>query len=101
MKYYYEFNENEYYALVVVTVEGIEPGVKPPYKQATEIYVEIVGGESVESVLEEAHPNLRTKEYAFTKVMRDPTIAEQTLKEAIKEFDSIDNGVLLIDASLL
>lgn len=101
MKYYYEFNENEYYALVVVTNEGPEPGVKPPYKQATEIYVQIVGGESVESVLDEATPNLRTEEYAFTKVMRDPTIAEQTLKEAIKEFDVAENGVLLIDASLL
>lgn len=101
MKYYYEFSENEYYALVVVTVEAIEPGVKPPYKQATEIYVEIVGGENVESVLDEATPNLRTAEYAFMKVIRDPTIGEQTLKEVIKEFDSTDNGVLLIDASLL
>lgn len=99
MKFYYEFSENEYYALVVVTAEN-EPGKIAPYKKAAETYVEIVGGETVESVLEEATPHLRTEEYAFMKVMRDITIGKQSVEKIIKEFDALENGVLLIDSSL-
>lgn len=100
MQFYYEFDENEYYALIAVNVDENDLYTKP-YKKATEIYVETVGGESVEQVLDEAHPNERTKEYAFKKFMYAPDLDNKSVTGAIKEFEEMKNGVLLIDGSLI
>lgn len=99
-QFYYEFDENEYYALIAVAVDENDLITKP-YKKATEIYVEEVAGESVEQVLEEAVPNDRTKEYAFMKFMYAPNLPEKTVKELINDFESTQNGVLLVDGSLI
>ncbi|NHC19569.1 hypothetical protein G6554_14955 [Bacillus sp. MM2020_4] len=99
-QFYYEFNENEYYGLIAVSVE--EDDLKTnPYKKATEFYVEYIGGETVEEVLDEAHPNLRTKEYAFMKFMYAPNHLDDNVKILIEQFEETTNGVLLIDGSLI
>jgi hypothetical protein len=100
MIHYYEFSENEYYALVAVTTDENDLHAKP-HKQAAEIYVAYVSGESVEEVLEEAEPNLRTKEYAFMKFIYGTTEGIYTVKEAIKDFEETKHGILLIDSSLV
>lgn len=100
MKHYYEYNYHDYYALIVVTVDVNDLYTKP-YKKATEIYVEIVGGTTVEEVLDKTHPDLITKERAFYKVLHDVTIQDKQVQTVIDEFARLDNGVLLVDASLL
>lgn len=99
-QFYYEFNENEYYGLVAVNVDKSELKTKPHVK-ATELYLEGIGGESVEEILDDAIPNQRTKEYAFMKFAYAPNTPNQTVEELIKEFESIENGVLLVDGSLI
>lgn len=100
MIHYYEFSDNEYYALVAVTTDKNDLKAKP-HKQATEIYVEVVAGESVEEVLEEAEPNLRTKEYAFMKFVCGTHEDGYTVKQVIKDFEETKHGILLVDGSLL
>lgn len=100
MQHYYEFDRHEYYALVVVTVEDTNLYTRP-YKKATELYVEVVAGESVDEVLEESEPSLRTKEYAFMKFMHAHDDEARTVKELLAEFDEAKNDVLLVDSSLL
>lgn len=103
MRYYFEFSDNEYYALVAVEVdeeEILHEDVRP-FKKATEFYVEIVAGDSVEQVLEEAHPYQRTKEYAFMKYTYALKNEKLTVSELVDEFEDMSNGVLLIDGSLV
>lgn len=100
MQHYFEFDEHGYYALVVVTVESDDLYTKP-YKKAAELYVEVVAGESVDEILDEAQPNLRTKEYAFMKFMRAHDNEDMSVKELLTQFDGSRNEVLLVDSSLL
>lgn len=101
MKHYYEFSENEYYALIVVSGD-INIDLKfNPHKEATKIYVDVIGGRTVEEVLDEAHPHLVLEEYAFMKVFRDKTIVDLKIGTVIAEFDNMYNGVILVDGGLL
>lgn len=100
MIHYYEFSENEYYALVAVTTDENDLQAKP-HKQAAEIYVQVIAGESVQEVLEEAEPNQRTKEYAFMKFVCGHHEEGYTVKQVIKDFEETKHGVLLVDGSLL
>jgi hypothetical protein len=99
-QFYYEFNENEYYGLVAVTVDENDLKTKP-YRKAAEIYVKNIGGESVEELLEEALPSETTVEYALTAYIRGNGNDDYTVKELIKEFEETKNGVLLVDGSLI
>lgn len=99
-QFYYEFDENEYYGLVAVSVE--ENDFKTtPYKKATKMYVEVIAGGSVNEVLDEAEPNERTKEYAFMKFMNAPNTMDETVRDLIQEFEDTTDGVLLVDGSLI
>ncbi|WP_407632940.1 hypothetical protein [Bacillus velezensis] len=102
MKHYYEFRENEYYALVVVSVEDNDLYTKPHVK-AAELYLECVGVEveSVVETLEEADPNLITEELAFLRVAQDTSVHDTSVGELLKEFQEATDVVLLIDGSLL
>lgn len=100
IQHYFEFSENNYYALIAVEVDTTDFKTVP-YKKVTEIYVDIVGGLSVEEVLDEANPILITKELAFKKFMYAPDHTDKSVTGAIKEFEEIKNGVLLIDGSLI
>lgn len=101
-KVYYEFVDQEYYALVTVTLQDINSlQMKSGSLLATEVYAKVVGGESAEDVLEEGKPEQRTKEYAFEKFIRSAYKHGDDLAVAIKEFDEVENNVLLIDGSLI
>jgi hypothetical protein len=100
-QFYYEFDENEYYGLVVVTVDDENDLYTKPYRKAAEIYVQTIGGESVDELLEEALPNLRSLEYALGKFIKAPNNEDCTAKDLIKEFEETKNGVLLVDGSLI
>lgn len=99
-KFYYEFNENEYYGLITVSVDKDDLYTKP-YKKAAEIYAQQIGGESAESVLSEAMPNERTKEFAFMKFAYAHDTLPYTVDKIIKGFEITENSTLLIDGSLI
>lgn len=101
-KVYYEFVDQEYYALVTVTIQNVDKlQMKSSGLLAAEVYAKVVGGESAHAVLEEGLPKLRTKEYAFEKFIRSAYKHSDDLAVAIKEFDELENNVLLIDGSLI
>ncbi|WP_339304240.1 hypothetical protein NST33_17655 [Paenibacillus sp. FSL L8-0435] len=97
---YYEFDEHCYYALIAVTVEDGDFATRC-YRKATELYVDVVAGESVEEVLKEAYPHLRTREYAFMKFISAHEEEDRSVKELLTQFDEAENEVLLVDSSLL
>jgi hypothetical protein len=99
-QFYYEFNENEYYTLIAVSIDENDLYTRA-FKKAIEIYIENVSGSNIDEVLEEGSPNERTKEYAFMKFMYAPNNQKSTVKELIQEFESVENGVLLIDGALI
>lgn len=99
-QFYYEFSDHDYYALIVVTKEESDLYTQP-YIEAAKVYVDVVSGDSVREVLDEAHPNLRTKEFAFEKFLRGDGHGEMSLKEVIKQFDESKNEALLIDSAFL
>ena len=101
-KVYYEFVDQEYYALITVTIQDVDKlQIKSGGLLAAEVYAKVVGGESVHAVLEEGMPKQRTKEYAFEKFIRSAYEYEENLGIAIKEFDEAEDNVLLIDISLI
>ncbi|MED1125430.1 hypothetical protein [Bacillus atrophaeus] len=100
MKHYYEFRENEYYALVVVSVEENDLFTKPHIK-AAELYFGCVGDESVTGILEEAQPILITEELAFLRVAQDKGVYDTSVGELLMEFREATDVVLLVDGSLL
>ncbi|MCY8196566.1 hypothetical protein MOC90_05855 [Bacillus spizizenii] len=100
MKHYYEFRDNEYYALITVSIDEHDIYTKPHVK-ATELYLEHVGGESVNAVLEEADPILITEELAFLRVAQDKSVHGVCVGELLNEFQEATDAALLIDGSLL
>lgn len=103
MKRYFEFLEQEYYALITVTVTDDVIDYAP--QEATKLYVEKVGGESVAEVLAEGAPVERTKSEAFEVYMRktaeNEDDAKMPLEVIINDFDDSRNEVLIIDGNLL
>ncbi|WP_342515597.1 hypothetical protein [Sutcliffiella sp. FSL R7-0096] len=99
-KFYFEFIEHDYYGLVTVSVDKYDLNVNP-YKKASKIYFENVGGESLEQVLEEAQPILVTKELAFMKFMKAPNTLDNKVSELIAEFENSEDVCLLVDGSLI
>ncbi|AMQ06554.1 hypothetical protein [Sporosarcina psychrophila] len=57
-----------------------------PSKKATEMYIEVIAAESADEILDEAEPNLRTKEYAFMKFMNVPNTQDHTVRDLLQEF---------------
>lgn len=99
-RFYYEFNKNEYYALIAVSIDGNDSYTKA-FKKAIEIYMKNVSGNSIEEVLQEGSPIETTMEYAFMKYMYAPNNQKRIVQSLIQEFESVENGVLLIDGSLI
>lgn len=105
--FYFEFDEHDCYGLIAIklnadeldNVQGdlIEVGA---YK-AAELYVEVIAGESPEEILEEGFPVQITKSEALLKYLLAPDVLDKPVGELIKEFEEVENGVLLIDGSLV
>lgn len=103
MKKYFEYLEQEYYALITVNVTNEVRDY--PIEQATKLYVEKVGGETIQEVLAEGAPVERTKSEAFEVYMRktaeNEDDAKMPLEVLINDFDDSQNEVLIIDGNLL
>lgn len=97
MKMYFEFNEQDYYGLI--TVETDPNGYY--VEDAAKIYVETIGGESTEEVLEEGQPKQVTKEYAFWKLANCKDTRSYSVDELLKEFEEMENNCVVIDGSLV
>lgn len=97
MKIYMEFDLQEYYALITLNIEAGEDFLR----KGAELYVEQVGGESVEEILEEGYPRLVTEEYAFWKLANCKDSESETVGNLLKEFRSVENGVVIIDSTLV
>lgn len=97
MKMYFEFSEQEYYGLI--TVETYQNGYY--VEDAAKVYVETVGGESVEDVLEEGEPKQVTKEYAFWKFANCKDVKNYTVKELFDEFNGAENCCIVVDGNLV
>lgn len=103
MKKYFEYLEQEYYALI--TVNTTNEVRDYPIEQATKIYVEKVGGETIQEVLAEGMPEERTKAQAFERYIRmtaeNEDEAKMPLETIINDFDASENEVLIVDGNLL
>jgi hypothetical protein len=91
---YFEFNKSEYYGLVAV-----KGGNGPFYKRAIQTYIETVTGEEVERI--EPYPKQISKSEAFLKFLLAEEHLGKTVGEVIAEFERIENGLVLIDGSLI
>lgn len=97
MKMYFEFNEQDYYGLI--TVETDPDGYF--VDDAAQVYVDTVGGETIEEILEEGEPVQVSKEYAFWKLANCHGMENQTLESLLKEFEESENTAVVIDGSLV
>lgn len=94
---FYEFNNHEYYGLVVADNE----------EKAYEVYFEGVGGSSVDEIKAEGSPDEITYLNAFAKTISadikygDEIALNSTIKDYQEAFDSYENTALLIDGSLV
>ena len=100
---FYEFTDHEYYALIKVTIDLNETDCNffSWHIAAAKVYAREVAGESSFDVLQEADPHNVTKEYAFEKFIRTTLKQDADLVESVKDFDEMENGVLLIDMALI
>lgn len=97
MKLFLEFNKQDYYGLITVEAEPNSYYVD----DATRVYVETVGGESVEEVLEEGEPRQVTKEYAFWKLANCTDSKDYSVDDLLQEFERMENTCVVIDGSLV
>lgn len=93
---YYEFDKQEYYALIVVKGKFFDA-----YNKAFKIYVEYVGGEDVYEVKREGSPTELTKDQALLRFIKAKNNENETVGNLIKQFEKAENFPLLIDGSLL
>lgn len=94
---YFEFNSHEYYGLIVARDE----------EKAYEVYLQNVGGESIEEVKAEGRPDEISITEALGKVIKADVKhgsdgdKSQSISDYYGEFLDCVNCALLIDRSLL
>ncbi|MBY0131332.1 hypothetical protein H0177_13800 [Bacillus cereus] len=91
---YFEFNKHEYYALIAVDGD---------VDKAIEVYVEYVGGDSVEQIKEEGFPSEITREQAleiFINTLNAICSTEKKHKWE-EEFNEYKDAPIMIDGSLM
>jgi len=91
---YFEFNKHEYYALIAVDGD---------IDKAIEVYVEYVGGDSVEQIKEEGFPSEITREQAleiFINTLNAICSTEKKHKWE-EEFNEYKDAPIIIDGSLM
>ena len=88
---YYEFNNQEYYALIVTS----------SLEKAYEFYLNDVGGDSLEQIKEEGALDVLNPIDALIKYGLAEDNRDRSFKEVFNEFKGVTNGLLLIDGSLV
>lgn len=98
MKFYYEFDEQSYYALVTVTVEETDLYTRP-YKKAIEIYQSAIKSDKVDDV-SDLMPEQVPMEIAFLKYTRSTSNLGLTVRKVHEQFIKTKDAILLLDISL-
>ena len=104
---YFEFNNHDYYGLIAVRTDLSELNkvqraiAKSGEYKAAKLYSETIAGENVEEVLEQGYPTQISKSEALLKYLLAPDLCHKTVRELVKEFEEVENGVLLVDGSLV
>lgn len=94
---YFEFGEQEYYAIVTVSVSTTDLYTMP-HKIAIDLYKEVMGQESF-AELDSPQPRPVTKEYALCKLLYSyaDTYKGMTLKTFVERMERAENCVLLVN----
>jgi hypothetical protein len=95
---YCEFNKHDYYALIAVKKTCPYTNV---YIKDFKLYVEIVSGEKTEEIRQQGPYDELTRDQALLKFLLASDNQDRVVKEILKEFDSIEDNIVLIDSSLV
>lgn len=99
--HYCEFNKHDYYALIAVKKTRYFTSV---YQKAYKLYLEFVGGDSVNEIKQEGLYDEITRDQALLKFLLaqdEDRETCKTIKELVKDFDSLEDEIVLIDGSLI
>lgn len=99
---YCEFNKHDYYALIAVKKD--KP-YRNTYHKAYKLYAQIVAGEDtprgIAELKEEGLYTELTRDQALLKFLLVGDNKDRNVGELVKEFDAIEDNVVLIDSSLI
>lgn len=108
---YFEFNKSEYYGLIAVRKDfslennPFKLSGDPAWKVAIQTYIETVCGDDEEAIeaIEaiESYPKEISKSEALLKWLLASDNKGYAVADAITKFESIENGLVLIDSSLI
>ncbi|MER2119229.1 MAG: hypothetical protein ABS935_03120 [Solibacillus sp.] len=105
---YFEFNKSEYYGLVAVRKDyspennPLKLSGKEAWQRAIETYIETVCGDDEEAIEAiESYPKEISKSEALLKFMLASEMKSKTVGEVIEQFELIENGLVLVDGSLI
>lgn len=104
---YFEFREQDYYGLVAVKTEltGLDRVQRATARmgvdKAFEVYVDTVGGETVDEIKAEGYPIEISKSEALLKFLLAPDNSNESVESLISQFEQVENNALLVDGGLL
>lgn len=97
MKMYIEFKDQEYYALITVNAgDELEA-----MNKATDIYLDIVAGETRQEIIGEGLPHITERRLAFSKWTNTLDNRCRAPEVVLHDFDNFQNEVLLVDCALV
>jgi len=100
MKKFFQFFNQEYYALISVVVDVYASG-EHAMDKATDVYVESVAGDSVSEVLHEGLPREVSQFYAFWEFCNCEENRDTKAGELITEFTHSEDRCIVIDGALI
>lgn len=105
---YFEFNKSEYYGLIAVRKDfspennPFKLSGDPAWKVAIQTYIETVCGDDEEAIEAiESYPKEVSKSEALLKWLLASDNKGYAVADAIAKFESIENGLVLVDGSLI
>lgn len=105
---YFEFNKSEYYRLIAVRKDystennPLKLSGKPAWKTAIQTYIETVCGDDEEAITGiESYPKEISKSEALLKWLLASDNKNVLVADAIATFETIENGLVLIDCNLI
>ena len=105
---YFEFNKSEYYGLIAVRKDystennPLKLSGDPAWKTAIQTYIETICGDDEEAIEAiESYPKEISKSEALLKFMLASEMRSKTVGEVVEQFELIENGLVLVDGSLI
>ncbi|RKJ60670.1 hypothetical protein D7X33_27540 [Butyricicoccus sp. 1XD8-22] len=96
-KYYFEFNNYEYYGLVVSEANTYGEALQKSYQ----IYQSVIAGESIQDVMNEGRPTHISEKDAFVKFIQASKHEDLTVFELVDDFYSSVDTAVLVDYALV